>query len=186
MFAKGYLSYETETFVSVAKEKLDNKESQKATVFRIICKELNLRGTTTYFIASGGNESFTLEFHFWNYQVSLQIVWFFKYTHRAHMHHSSILNINNQLKVSGGFPSVMETQILKTTKRKKTKHNSGNGTIGNVELSDFCLYHPANPKHFCNLFFLSNSSYSQPLSFPCILPYFPTPHAVTLWRQQNN
>ena len=113
MFAKWYLSYETETFVSVAKEKLDNKESQKATVFRIICKELNLRGTTTYFIASGGNESFTLEFHFWNYQVSLQIVWFFKYTHRAHMHHSSILNINNQLKASGGFPSVMETQILK-------------------------------------------------------------------------
>ena len=52
------------TFVSVAKEKIDNKKSQKATVFRIICKELNLRLTTTYFIASGVNESFTLEFHF--------------------------------------------------------------------------------------------------------------------------
>ena len=35
------------------------------------------------------------------------------------MHHSSKLNINKQLKVGGGFPSVMEPQILKTTKRKQ-------------------------------------------------------------------
>ena len=60
----GTLAMKLKTFVSVAKEKIDNKKSQKATVFRIICKELNLRLTTTYFIASGGNESFTLEFHF--------------------------------------------------------------------------------------------------------------------------
>ena len=57
--------------MSGAKEKIDDKESQKATVFHIICKELSLRLTTTYFIASGGNESFTLEFHFCNYQINL-------------------------------------------------------------------------------------------------------------------
>lgn len=57
----GHLSYETKTFVSGAKERWTIK---KATVFHIICKKLGLRLTTTYFIASGGNERFTSEFHF--------------------------------------------------------------------------------------------------------------------------
>lgn len=44
-----------------------NKEKQaikKDTVFHITYKKLGLRLTTIYFIASGGNDSFTPEFHF--------------------------------------------------------------------------------------------------------------------------
>lgn len=44
-----------------AKEEMDNKESHN---LPIVCKELRLWLTTTNSIASGGNESFTAEFHF--------------------------------------------------------------------------------------------------------------------------
>lgn len=43
------------------------------------------------------------------------------------------LSINNQVKVSAGFQSVLGQQMLKTTQRKKTKHNSGNGIVGYIE-----------------------------------------------------
>lgn len=43
------------------------------------------------------------------------------------------LSINNQVKVSAAFQPVLGQQMLKTTKRKKTKHNSGNGVVGYIE-----------------------------------------------------
>ena len=43
------------------------------------------------------------------------------------------LSINNEVTVSAGFQSVLELQMLKTTKTKKTKHNLRNGIVSYIE-----------------------------------------------------
>lgn len=67
--------------------------------------------------------------------------------------------------------------MLKIPRKRKTKHNSGNGIVANIELSDFytslTLLNIVTPSFFPKWFFLATSSFiyfTSPLPYSLTLP----------------
>ena len=76
------------------------------------------------------------------------------------------LSINNEVTVSAGFQSVLELQMLKTTKTKKTKHNLRNGIVSYIETVWFLFVPYCYSLALLKSSFPSNPFYSYLLSLP--------------------